>query len=332
MLTKLLAITKTAFVETIRQPIYFVLLAAAIGLLMLNPSLAAFSLESHGDNKILQDVAFSTLLLFGLLVSGFSATGVITREIESFTVLTVISKPVPRPVFLLGKYLGVAGAVAVAYCLLSTVFLMTLRHGVMETSAHKFDQPILSFGLLALAISLLAATFGNYVYGWHFTATFTAWMVPLATLALVAALFFSRRWQPQNPLAAEFGPYEDPRRVIQVLYALILILFAVLVLTAFAVALSTRFGQVMTLTLCAAVFLLGLLSDYYFGRHVDDSLLYRIAYAVAPKMQFFWVGDALTQELEIPLKHIRNVAAHAVLYILAVLSFGVALFQTREVG
>jgi ABC-type transport system involved in multi-copper enzyme maturation permease subunit len=328
---KLYAIVANTFLETIRQPIFGILMWVAAGLLMLNPSIAAFSLESGGDTKVMTDIALSTMLLYGLLASVFSATGVITREIESYTVLTVVSKPVSRPLFFLGKYLGVAGAMLVAYYFLALVFMMTVRHGVMETSADKYDQPVVVLGTLAVVIGLIAATFCNYVYGWHFSATLTAWVLPLVTIAVATMLFYDREWNPQSPLT-DFGA-EGAFAAYGAVYAVLLVFLAVLVLTAFAVALSTRFSQVITLVLCTGIFLLGLLSDYYFGSpQGQETLLGRTLYHLLPNFQFFWLGDALTQELTVETAHVARVAAYAGLYILAILSLGVALFQTREVG
>lgn len=323
MLGKLGAITANTFVETIRQPIYGILMWATFGLLVINPSIAAFSLQSGSDTKIMIDIALSTMLLFGLFASVFSAAGVITREIESFTVMTVLAKPVSRPTFLVGKFLGVAGAMLVAYYFLTLVILMTARHGVMETSADHYDKPVLVFSTAAIAIALLVAAFGNYVYGWHFSATLTGWVIPLGTLAFALALLFDRDWNRQ-PWGTDFADMQIP-------YAIAAIFLAVMVLTAIAVALSTRFSQVMTLVLCAGIYLLGLLSDYLFGG-ADAGVLVDALYAAVPNFQFFWLGDAITQENTISPAHLGNIAGYSALYILAVLAVGVALFQTREVG
>jgi ABC-2 type transport system permease protein len=324
---KLLAITRNTFVETTRQPIYSVLLwVAAFWIGFVSPALAGYTLEIGNDKKVMIDVSLATLLLYGLLASVFSATSVITREIESHTVLTVISKPVSRPLFLLGKYLGVTGAVLVGYYFLSLVLLMTVRHGTMETASDKFDQPVLVFGLSAVAIGLIVAAFGNYIYGWHFTSTLTAWVVPLLTVALVLVLFIGPKWQVQSP-ATDFGDF-------QLIYAAISVFCGVLILTAFAVALSTRFSLVVTLILCAAIFLLGLLSDYYFGGPAlaGRGPFYSVLYGVVPNFQYFWLGDPITQQLTIPARQVAAVAGYACLYALAVLALGVSLFQTREVG
>ena len=327
MFAKLLAIAKNTFLETVRQPIYGVLIWAAAGLLMINPSLAGFSLESNeGDIKIVKDVGLATLLLYGLLASVFSATSVITREIESHTVLTVVSKPVSRPLFLLGKYLGACGAVLLGYYFLCLVFFMTVRHGTMATAADRFDMPVLILSGVALGVSLLAATFGNYVYGWHFSAALTAWVVPLGTLALLIVLFVARGWELQSP-ATDFGD-------MQMVYAVALSFCGVLILTAFAVALSTRFSQVITLLLCAGIYVFGLLSDHYLGQPAaaDRAWFYQVLYAAVPNFQFFWAGDALTQQRIIPAVQVGQVAAYSGMYSLGVLGLGVALFETREVG
>jgi ABC-2 type transport system permease protein len=176
-------------------------------------------------------------------------------------VLTVVSKPVRRPVFILGKYLGVCGAVLVGYYFLCLVFFMTLRHGVLSTASDHPDQPVLVLSGLALLISLIAATFGNYVYGWHFGAALMGWVVPLGTLALLVVLFVSPEWKIQSP-GTDFGD-------LQMVYAVVMTFCGVLILTAFAVSLATRCGHVLTLILCAGVYLLGLLSDHYLGRSAE---------------------------------------------------------------
>jgi len=323
---KLLAIAANTFNETIRQPIFGVLMWATAGVLVLNTSLVGFTLESGGDLKMAKDVGLATLLLYGLLAAVFSATSVISREIESHTVLTVVSKPVSRPVFLIGKYLGVTGAVALGYYFLCLVLLFTIRHGTMPMASDKYDLPVLIFSGVAVLLSLAAATFGNYVYGWHFPAALLGWVVPLGTLAMVGVLFISAGWALQPP-TTDFGD-------LSMVYALAMTFCGVLVLTAFAVALATRFSQVVTLLLCAGVYVLGLLSDYYFGRPAasDGGWLMHVAYAAVPNFQFFWAGDALTQEHTIPGMQVLQIAGYAALYSLGILSLGIALFQTREVS
>ncbi len=328
MFAKLFAITRNTFVETTRQPIFSILMWVAAGMLMLNPSLAGFSLENaEGDIKIVQDVGLATLLLYGLLAAVFSASSVITQEIESHTVLTVVSKPVNRSLFLIGKYFGVCGAVLVGYCFLCIVFFLTLRHGVLSTARDHLDMPVIVFGGVAVFVSLGASVFGNFVYGWHFPSTLTAWIVPSGMVALLATLGVSPSWELQS-LGTDFGD-------LQITYAIMLAFCGVLILTAFAVAFATRFSQVVTLLLCLGVYIVGLLSDSYLGvpaSGAEATWLYKTLYAVVPNFQFFWAGDVLTQDRTIWFGHVGQVVAYAGLYSLGVLGLGVAMFETREVG
>jgi ABC-2 type transport system permease protein len=324
MFNKLLAIAGNTFVETVRQPIFGILLWVAIGLLAVNPSIAAFSLEGGSDSKIMRDIGLSTMLLYGLLASVFSATGVITREIETFTVLTVVSKPVSRPLFLVGKFAGVCGAMAVGFYVLALALMMTARHGVMEMASDKYDWPVILLGTAAIALSVLVAGFGNFTYGWHFSSTLLAWTTGLGTLALAATLCFDKAWKPQSPLT-DFGD-------VQLIYAMFLVFLAVILLTAFAVMFSTRLSQVMTLVFCAAIFLIGLMSDYLFGLRLSEGVVFQVLYAALPNFQYFWVADALTQNLVVSGWHVLSVLGYMLCYCAAILSLGVAMFQTREVG
>lgn len=332
----LLAIANKTFLEVVRQPIYSVLMWSAAAIIVLNMGLSGFSLERGGDTKMLVNIALSTLLLYGVIASVFTATSVVTREIESNTVLTVVSKPVSRPVFFLGKYLGVASAMAVSFVLLALVLIMVARHGVLEYTSDPYDLPVLVFGLGAILVSLVAATFGNFVYNWNFLTALTAWVVPLGLAGTAATLFFSKDFAPQSPWTgfASEQAMLDPTFV----YAgLLLVFLAILLQTAIAVALSTRFSAEVTLALCLGIFLLGLLSDSLFDPQAEQAtLLNQILYRIVPNFQFFWIGDALTQEVSVGfgdvVKQVGNVAAYAALQITAVLALGIAAFQTREVG
>src|SRR6476619_3674644 len=99
MFEQLLAISRNTFFESIRQPIVLVLLiVAALAILLSNP-LSSFTMED--DQRMYVDLGLATVFLAGTLLAAFIATGVLTREIENRTVLTVVSKPVGRPLFII---------------------------------------------------------------------------------------------------------------------------------------------------------------------------------------------------------------------------------------
>lgn len=331
MFRKLSGIIANSFTETIRQPIYGILLLVTALLLVLNVSLSMYTLEVDspnpnmtGDNKMLKDLGLSTLLLCGLFLAAFSAAGILSREIENKTALTVISKPVSRPLFLLGKFCGLSGALAVAFYLSGIIFLLTMRHKVLERSSQTFDLPVILFGVGAVLLILNIAAFCNYLYDMQFPSTAIILAIPLMTLALAMVALIDPDWKIQ-----QFGKdFIDG----QLIAAVVLVFAMVMILTAVAVAASTRLGQVMTLTVCAVVLLIGLVSDTMFGQYRDHNLLARLAYWVTPNLAFLWVTDALTQNNHITLGYVGLACGYAGLLVLAWLLLGVALFQKREVG
>lgn len=267
MLTQIIPIARNTFIESIRQPLVFVLVALSGFLQILNTWNTGFSMgyasndssEVTADNKLLFDIGLSTVFVVGAVLAGFIATAVISREIEKKTVLTVISKPISRVSLILGKYLGVTGAIILASICMITFLLMGIRHGVMSTASDSLDGPVLLFGAIALFLSIGLAGWCNYFYGWSFPQTALLLMLPLFIIAYIAVLFVSKKWQIQSPLV-DWKP--------QVMTACACLMLAILVLSAVAVAASTRLGQVMTIVACLSVFLAALLSNFFLGRHV----------------------------------------------------------------
>ena len=322
MFSRLYSIAVNTFVETIRQPIYGALLLLTMLMMIGNVALAGFTLDD--DDKLLRDLGLNTLLMSGLFLSAFSATGVLTREIENKTVLTVVSKPVSRPIFILGKYLGLMAALAVAYYLGFLAFAMSLRHKVLQNSSDPWDMPILVFGFGGVIGSLLLAAFLNYVNNAEFMGRALAIVTPVLTLGLIVASFFDAKWQVQ--------PFSQGFISGQAVVASFLVFLAVLIIAAVALAASTRLGQVMTLLVCTMVLMLGLVSDNVLGQQDGQSAIATAAYRIYPNLGVFWVIDALNGNIPIPPGYVLQVCVYALLQVTAILLIGVALFQKREVG
>jgi len=83
-------------------------------------------------------------------------------------------------------------------------------------------------------------------------------LAPALVVAYIIVLLVDKKWHWQA-ITVDFKP--------QTTFACIGLTMAILVLTAVATAVSTRLGQVMTIVVCAGVFVFGLLSNYLIGRH-----------------------------------------------------------------
>lgn len=329
MIQQLFTIGRNTFIESIRQPIFAVLVLVGILALILAPSLSSYTFDD--DNKLLIDMGLSTLLVIGCFLAGFTATGVISREIENRTALTVISKPISRPVFVLGKFFGIASAMAVAYWILCLAFLLDIRHQVLDTAGKEFDTPVIFFGVGSVLLALFIAAAGNYFYHWVFNSTFMAGIFILGTLGWAMTLFIGKNWIFQPP-------FVDINA--ELLKGMLLLFMGLLLIVSVSIACSTRLGEVMTLLICFGVVFIGFMSDYWLGqaalRHGDETSIPGILYRVIPNLQIFWPADSLTQSkpgaIVFTGGYLRDVAAYCGALVTGMLCLAVALFQTREVG
>jgi len=320
-MNKLVTIAKNTFIETLRQPIYGIIIAAALLLLFISPSIAMYTMSD--DNKLLREIGLSTLFLTSLFIAIFSASGAVAKEMENKTIMTVLSKPVQRPIFIIAKFLGVAAAVVLAHYICTIALLMAIRHGVLETVNDTHDWTVLGSAGVAVVVVLLLSAFFNYIYDWKFLSTAMVLTGIFATLTIIFLVFIDRNWK--------FNPHENGINAVDI-YGSVLLLLAAIIIVALAVALSARFNIVVTLSACSGIFLLGLVSDYVFGRLASTHPWARIGRYLVPNLQIFWISDAIYEGSEVPLRYVAITASYALCYTGAILALAIALFQRRQVG
>ncbi|MHC4122423.1 MAG: ABC transporter permease [Planctomycetota bacterium] len=323
-MNKLFTIAKNTFIETLRQPVYAVIIIAALFLMFISPSITMYSMSD--DNKLLREMCLSTLFLATLFIAVFSASGAVAEEIENSTIITVLSKPVRRPVFIIAKFLGVTAAVMLAHYICSVGLLMAIRNGVPESASDTADWTVLGAAGVSLALTILLSAFLNYSYDWKFSSTAIVLTAVFATLSIAFLSFIDKQWQ--------FNPKNNGINSLDV-YGAGLLLLAGIVIVALAVALSARFNVVVTLCGCIGIFLLGLVSDYAFGQLAQTQLWAKICYFLVPNLQVFWISDAIYEAGKgdsVPLRYFFMSGSYAVCYTGGILMLAIVLFQRRQVG
>ena len=108
------------------QPLYLLLLAIGlVGVLFFG--IAPFN--TMGDDiRMLKDSSATLIMVLGMLQAVWSAGTSVSDEIEGRTALTVLSKPVSRRSFILGKYAGIMLAVFVLFFITSAVLFIVLSY------------------------------------------------------------------------------------------------------------------------------------------------------------------------------------------------------------
>ena len=105
-------IAKNTFREAVRDRILYVILLFAALLMMAGVGLGWVSVGE--ELQVVQHFSLAGLSFFGALLAVFVGAGLVHKELEKRTVYTILSKPVRRWEFILGKYLGLGAALAVA--------------------------------------------------------------------------------------------------------------------------------------------------------------------------------------------------------------------------
>lgn len=143
--------------EAVRQPIYSLLLALAMTMLVLNTFIPYFSLGD--DVKMLEICGLATLLICGMLLAIWTSSISIADEIEGKTAMTLLSKPINRRQFIVGKYVGIQTAVLALLVPTLIVFLALVYYKVFYDARESSKDEVNSVIAMKEALAVLPAAF-----------------------------------------------------------------------------------------------------------------------------------------------------------------------------
>jgi len=124
------AVALNTFREAVRDRILYLLLVVGVVAVAFSKFLGDISV---GDRlHVIVDTGLTAVSLLGVMISVFVGTGLIHKEIDKRTVYTILSKPVRRGEFILGKYLGLLGFLLLACLMISLMPLSLLFAGPLD--------------------------------------------------------------------------------------------------------------------------------------------------------------------------------------------------------
>jgi len=121
---KWMAVAINTFREAIRDKILYNLLIFA--LLLIGGSILLATLTLGEQSKIIMDFGLASINLFGILIAIFLGIGLVSKEIAKRTLYTVLTKPIGRTEFLLGKYAGLLLTLLVNISIMTAGLYLTL--------------------------------------------------------------------------------------------------------------------------------------------------------------------------------------------------------------
>ena len=137
--------------EAIRNKLLYTLLFFSIVLIGTGVLISTLSYVERA--RILQDVGLAAIRLMSVGIGVFVGVGLIHGEVERRTIYTILSKPVSRVEFLLGKYVG----------LVLTTWLMLVAMGMafaavsLASDAPLDSGHLIAFGLIGMELVVMVA-------------------------------------------------------------------------------------------------------------------------------------------------------------------------------
>jgi hypothetical protein len=315
------AVALAAFREGVRQSMFWLLFALAFLLLTLSPFIPYYTFGD--DHLVVKDIGTDTIMLAAVIFGALAASLFVSDEIEGRTAVTLMSKPVSRRQFLLGKFAGIVLAALVLFALLGTYF-----EGVQLFKAwwDKMDKPWWMQENTAAAVTPDQTEAPPWL-----SATLKYWDLPSVTTDLLRGVGL---WAHLTLTTAP---------------ALILAFSLVMVLVAIAVSLATRVPMVVNLVAVLFVYILAhltpVLATIAEGRRTSDPnstvsqllvFVVKVFDTILPDLGSFRIDPALLGDAPpppLPFAHyIGSVSLYGVLYTSIALLFGLILFEDRDLA
>jgi ABC-type transport system involved in multi-copper enzyme maturation permease subunit len=172
MNARIIHIASNTFREAVRDRVLYNLIAFA--LLLSGAAIFISQISIEVERLVVVNLGLTAVSLFGVVIAIFIGIGLVSKEIEKRTLYTVLSRPVRRWEFIVGKFFGLAGTLVV-----NTLFMAIGVFGALLYVAHKFSPPdafifvalyfiILEF-LILCSLALLFSSFSSPLLSAVFT-------------------------------------------------------------------------------------------------------------------------------------------------------------------
>ena len=149
MSARIIHIASNTFREAVRDRVLYNLIAFA--LLLSGAAVLVGQISIDIEKLVVINLGLTAVSLFGIVIAIFIGIGLVSKEIEKRTLYTILSRPVRRWEFIVGKFFGLAGTLVV-----NTFFMAIGVFAALLYVAHKF---VASDALIFVALYFIILEF-----------------------------------------------------------------------------------------------------------------------------------------------------------------------------
>jgi len=163
------AVALNTFRESVREKILAI--ALLFGVILMGSSVFLSPLAVGAKQKIVMDVALAAISIIGVLVAIFLGGTLVHKEVDRKAIYLVLTRPVPRHAYIVGKLAGVVAAVALVFAVMTAVMIAVIALGAGGLRPALFASVYLSFleTTVICSIVMLFSTFTTPILTAFFT-------------------------------------------------------------------------------------------------------------------------------------------------------------------
>jgi Cu-processing system permease protein len=173
---RIVHIASNTFREAVRDRVLYNLIAFAV--LMSGAAILVGQISIGIERLVVVNLGLTAVSLFGVVIAIFIGIGLVSKEIEKRTLYMVLSRPVQRWEFIVGKFFGLAGTLVV-----NTAFMAIGVFAALLYVSHHFQKPD---GWILVALYFIVLQF---VIITSLTLLFSSFSSPLLSAVFAFSLF-----------------------------------------------------------------------------------------------------------------------------------------------
>ncbi len=149
VMPRLSAVALSTLKSEMAQPLFAILMAIGVFALIV---FVYIPYNTFGEDiKVLKDSGMTLIMVLCIIQAVWAAGTSISDEIEGRTALTVLSKPIGRRSFIIGKYMGIFWTVAVMFCIFGLILMVAVAYKpIYDARETSNTEPIWQICMLEM--------------------------------------------------------------------------------------------------------------------------------------------------------------------------------------
>ena len=153
------AVARNTWKEAVRDRLLYGILFFGVAMLFFGLVLGEMSM--HEERRVVVDVGLAGISLFSVVIAVVAGVNLLYKEMERKTLFTVLSKPISRWQFVVGKFVGLAVTILIVVALMAVLLVLILIGRGMGVP-DPLPVLLVLIGIEAVVVTAIAVFFSSF--------------------------------------------------------------------------------------------------------------------------------------------------------------------------